>query len=139
MNSEPDTRAVTLCTSGAALGVGNGAVIFLFFFPESTCDPDCDPVTCDLPGIIETTELEHLDLQDQYLCPRYLDLSRRTWSSGGRFRRLSFRPGSLWTPEGLRWLSIPSRPQPTSQWVLVQTLQPRLGREPTGPLLGSCL
>ncbi|KAI4549740.1 hypothetical protein MG293_002070 [Ovis ammon polii] len=39
---------------------------------ESTCDPNCDPVTCDLPGISETTEqLEHLDLQDQYLYPRY--------------------------------------------------------------------
>ncbi|KAI4580280.1 hypothetical protein MJT46_001648 [Ovis ammon polii x Ovis aries] len=38
---------------------------------ESTCDPNCDPVTCDLPGISETTEqLEHLDLQDQYLYPR---------------------------------------------------------------------
>ncbi|KAI4591120.1 hypothetical protein MJG53_002169, partial [Ovis ammon polii x Ovis aries] len=37
---------------------------------ESTCDPNCDPVTCDLPGISETTEqLEHLDLQDQYLYP----------------------------------------------------------------------
>lgn len=67
-----------------------------FFFPESTCDPNCDPVTCDLPGISETIEqLEHLDLQDQYLYPRYLDLSRRTWSSGGRFRPSSFRARSL--------------------------------------------
>lgn len=28
MNSEPDIRAVTLCTCGAAMGMGNGAVIF---------------------------------------------------------------------------------------------------------------
>lgn len=64
----------------------------LRFLPESTCDPT---VTCDLPGIIEAIELEHPDLQAQYLGPRYPDLSWRTQSSKGQAQALTLQIQSL--------------------------------------------